>query len=494
MEEYNVKSSEQAVPEKIDITYLLTDFYHGIRKFWLLVLVLMVVFAAKSYFSVSSNYEPNYVASATVSVSSTSGNYSSAQEMAQLFPYIMTSGVLQDVIAEDMGVDSIPGTITAEADEGTNLLTISVSSNDPQMAYNTLQSVLENYPEVAEFVLGQTTLTVLDETGIPTDTERIAKIRGSYKRGALKGALLGCIIIALYALTRRTVKSKKELKKGLNLNDCGSVPYIRTKKRKKNSFHTAVNLMNDRIPQVYLEAIRKIRVKVMKDMEDDNMKTLLITSSIPGEGKTTLAVNLAIAIAQQGKRVLLVDCDMRNPSVAEAMNDHKRYPGLGEVLKKRVPLKEALTSVEVSGGRLDILYGGKPDDRNSKLLSSKNMEAFLNTAGKKADIIILDTAPSELLADAPLLARYTDAALYVVRNDYTKMRQIQEGVQALAMSGIHIIGYVYNGDMSSRGRGYGYGYGYGYKRYGNYGGYGAYGHYKKGAKDTKDKYGRVIKE
>lgn len=498
MEEYSVRNEEGNKPEKIDITYLLTDFYHGVRKFWWLVIGLALIFAVKSYFSVSTGYVPNYVASATVSVSSASGSYGSAQEMAQLFPYIMTSGVLEDVIAEDMGVESIPGSITAEADEGTNLLTVSVSSSDPQMAYNILQSVLNNYPEVAEFVLGQTTLTVLDETGIPTDTGRMETIRGSYKRGALKGAMLGCIFIVLYALTRRTVKSKKELKKGLNLTDCGSIPYIRAKKRKKDTFHNAVNLLNERIPQVYLESVRKLRVKVMKDMEENNLKTLLITSSIPGEGKTTLAVNLAISIAQQGKNVLLVDCDMRNPSVAGVMNEHTRHPGLGEVLRKKVSLKEAIVPVEVSGGQLDILYGGKADDKDSKLLSTKGMEAFIKTVSKKADIVILDTAPSELLADAPLLARYADAALYVIRNDYTKMRQIREGVQALAMSGIHIIGYVYNGDTS--GRGHGYGYGYGYKRYGGYGGYGgygrygAYGHYKEGKKGTQDKYGRVIKE
>lgn len=83
----------------------------------------------------------------------------------------------------------MPGSIDVKADDGTNLLTISVSGNDPQMAYKTLKSVIKNYPKVAEFVLGETKLTILDETGIPTDTKRVEVIRGSYKRGALKGAV-----------------------------------------------------------------------------------------------------------------------------------------------------------------------------------------------------------------------------------------------------------------------------------------------------------------
>ena len=196
----------------------------------------------------------------------------------------------------------MPGSIDVKADDGTNLLTISVSGNDPQMAYKTLKSVIKNYPKVAEFVLGETKLTILDETGIPTDTKRVEVIRGSYKRGALKGAIIGCVILLLYVLSRRTVKSRKDLKKNINLQDLGSIPYVRTKKRKKETFYNSVSLLNERISMSYLEAIRKLRIRIMKDVEKKEYQTLLVTSSIPGEGKTTLSANLAISIAQQGKK------------------------------------------------------------------------------------------------------------------------------------------------------------------------------------------------
>ena len=370
MDEYKEISAKEAErePEKIDIMEFLLDFYQGVKKLWWLVIGLALILALKSYFSVSSSYVPKYVASATVSVTSATG--SSAQDMAQVFPYILTSGVLEDVVAEDLGVETLPGNIKAEADEGTNLLTISVSGDDPQMAYNILMSVIENYPQVAEFVVGETKLTILDETGIPSDTQRAEVIRGSYKRGAMKGALIGLAIITIYALARRTVKSRKELKNQLNLMDCGGIPYIRTKKRKKETFHNSLSLMNDRISQGYVEAIRKVRIKIMKEMEEKKYKTLLVTSSIPGEGKTTLAANLAISIAKQGKRVILVDCDMRNPSVAGVMNEKEKHLGLGKVLRKEVQLKDALVSVELSGGELRILYGGEDDDKNTKLLGT----------------------------------------------------------------------------------------------------------------------------
>lgn len=225
-----------------------------------------------------------------------------------------------------------------------------------------------------------------------------------------------------------------------------------------------------------------------------------------GEGKTTLSANLAISVAQQGKKVLLVDCDLRNPSIAGVMNEQEPHPGLGSVLKKEVPLSEAITNVKLpkertnENGSLHVIFGGAPDGENSLLIGSGRMRALIEALKSKYDIIILDTAPSELLADAPLLGKYVDAALYVIRYDYTKLREIREGVESLALSGIDMLGYVFNGDNSSGGQGYGYG----YRRYGNYGSYGshygsygkygAYGHYGKMEKGSTDKFGRVIKD
>ena len=482
--------------DKIDLSDLMVDVCHGIKKFWWLVIGLAVALAAQSYFSVSTSYHPQYVASATMSVRATGSsasyiNAQSAKQMAEVFPYILTSGVLSDVVAEDMGLDYVPGTITATADEGTNWLTLSVSAGDAQLAYDILQSVIENYPKVAQFVIGDTELTILDETGVPEDTGREIVIRGSVKRGAAKGAALGLLIMALYIVTRRTVKSRKELKKGVNLEDFGSLPFVPEKKRRKKKFLSSINLMNARVPQWYLEAIRKIRIRVMNEMQQKEAHSLLVTSSVPGEGKTTMAVNLAIAVAKQGTKVILVDCDPRNPSVAAYMNEKGKHPGLGAVLRGKASLDQALTTVEGLDGRLEILYGGAPDNRDARLLGTRGMKKLIDMLKEQAEVVILDTAPSELLADAPTLGKFVDCALYVIKYDYAKLRQIRDGIRALDMSGVNILGYVFNGDRSSGGGAYGYS--YGYKRYGGYGGYGGYGHYQSGRR-KKDTSGRVQKD
>lgn len=497
MSEYREQEHNQTI-EKIDLTEMLLDFKVALKKLWWLVILLTGLFATKAYFTVIRSYVPQYIASATVLVQSSSG--SSAADLAKIFPYILSSGVLQDVVAEDLGTAGIPGNINVTADEETNFLTISVSAYEPEMAYDILESVMENYPQVAEYVVGKTELMILDETGIPEDTGYEEVYRGSFMRGAAEGALLGGAILIIYALMRGTVKSKKKLKKHINLMDCGSVPYIPVKKRKKKSVHNSINLLNERISPGYVEAIRKIRTKVLREMEENELKSLLVTSSIPGEGKTTVAVNLAISIAQQGKKVVLIDCDMRNPSVAGVMNEGAGHPGLGAILSKKIQIKDAVSKVELPKGEMIVIYGGENDGANTKLLGTERMNSLIQYWSKRADIVILDTAPSGLLADAPVLAKYVEAALYIVRYDYTKLQQVREGVQSLAMSGIHIIGYVFNGDKSGGNKGYGYGYSYGYgryskySRYGKYNRYGTYGRYHGGNENEVDADGRVFKD
>ena len=208
--------------EKIDLIKAVEDFLHGLKKLWLLILALIVLGAGVSYFRTTYTYTPQYVASATMAVTGPGGEYSgTATQMAEIFPYILSSGVLQDVVAREMGMDYVPGSVSVQAEEGTNLLTMSVTSNDPQMAYDVLHKMIECYPEVAEFVLGETSLEILDETGVPSDTRREIVVRGSYRRGAVQGALAGLVILCLYVFLKKTVRSKEKLKKYINLPDMG---------------------------------------------------------------------------------------------------------------------------------------------------------------------------------------------------------------------------------------------------------------------------------
>lgn len=482
-------------PEKIDLTNLLRDTIRGIQKLWWIMLALVVGFGLKAYFDVSYSYVPQYIASATTSIQSGSGGSSyvdqtTAEQMADIFPYIMRSGVLQNAILEDLGLEYMPGSISMSVEDGTNFFTVSASASDPQVAYELLQATLRQYPQVAEFAVGRITMTVLDETGIPKNTGKESVIRGSVRNGAFKGMILGLILLAVYVLSRNTVQKSKELKRIVNLEDLGSVPKVREKKRRKRRKSVNLLLSQEHISQSYVEAIRKVRFKIMKEMELHAYGSLLVTSSIPGEGKTTLAVNLAISMAQQGKKVVLVDCDVRNPSIAGVFNDKKKHPGVAAVLRKEVPLHKAISTVEVKGAQLQVIFGSEPDAGAVSLLGTDRMGRLMDALKQYADVVILDTAPSQLLADASALARHVDAAVYVVRCDYTKKWRIRSGVQSLGESGIKILGYIFNAENARWGGGYGYG--YGYRSYGGH--YASYYGYKSRRTNGEDASGRVTKD
>ena len=149
MDEMREKSGkeQQGEIEKIDLIEFLRSFQYGIKKMWWLVLVLALIFGLNSYIKARKNYTPVYTASATVAVTTIDGspayqNNASAQQMADVFPYILTSGVLKDVVATDMKLDSVPGSISVKAEEGTNMLTISVTGAPATAALNILVCVM----------------------------------------------------------------------------------------------------------------------------------------------------------------------------------------------------------------------------------------------------------------------------------------------------------------------------------------------------------------
>lgn len=478
-------------PEKIDLIELLDNVLKGIKKLWWVILGLTVVFALKAYFNVSYSYVPRYVASATASIrSSGSSNYidqTTAEQMADIFPYIVRSGVFEDAILDDMGLDAMPGSISMTVENGTNFFTISANAADPQVAYDLLQATIRQYPKVAEFAVGRIQMTVLDETGIPKNTGRESVFRGSVRNGAIKGFAMGCILLALYVVLTNKIKKEKDIRKVVNLENLGSVPAVQAKRRKKRKSEVTLVMHKEGVPQMYEEAIRKVRYRVMKEMESNGYRSLLITSSIPGEGKTTLAANLAIALARQGKKVVLIDADMKNPSLAKVLNETEEHPGLAAVLRMDVSIGEALTTIAVNGGKLRVMFASQPDAEGAKLLSLDEMGKLVKTLEQSADIVILDTAPSGVMADAAVLGNYVGAALYVVRYDFINRWKLRTGVQLLAESNAKILGYILNADKSRGSKGYGYGYGYK-----NYSGYYGYGRYDSRKKD--DMSGRVMKD
>lgn len=446
--------------ELIDIVSLISDYFRIFRRMWGKVLILAIVGALICYGRGMMAYQPYYTASATFTINirqeqqdgtSNSASFfdnSAAEQMAKTFPYILTSGVLQRKVAKDMGASAVAGEIQASVAEDTNLLTLSVRDVDAQRAYSTLQSVVENYPEISEVIVGKINMEMLDETGIPALPDNPKNLKRTTVKGAAAGTLLGLLWVGAVMLGRKTIRREEDCPKMVNRKCLGSVPQVRFKERSHKVEHH-LNIMEETIDPEFAEAFRIIRNKIQYSARENGLKSIMITSALAGEGKSTIAVNLALALAQEGKKVALVDCDLRHPSDSAILNQEEQK-GLSNYLKGEIRFNDCMIRGKDLGmdETMKFLFvpGGAAVADGSALLSSKKMDAVVEILEEQMDYVILDSAPSGLLTDAGILAQFADGAVFIIRKDFARADHILEGMEHLAESRIHMIGCVLNGD------------------------------------------------
>ena len=451
--------------QKIDLCILLDDFLKESKRLWALAVLLVTICSAGLMGLQYLTYSPSYAATASFTVKVANPLYASvstyntdtAEQMAKTFPYIMTSSVLQERIMAHLDISYMPS-VNVRSTSGSSILTITVTDSDPQRAYDVLNAVITYYPEIAEYVVGSTVLVLLDESGVPTQPVNALSLIGSLKKGALTGVAAWLLIVIGLAILNRTVHNEEELTRILNIPCTGHIPLIKVSRK----VSTPLILRSSR-NSIFFESIQQIRLRIGKLMDDQQKKVILVSSAIPGEGKTTIATNLATALAHRGKKVLLIDCDLRNPSVSRVLGISNNN-SLIDYLRGSIPIRSLLHSTDVKN--LVILPGGSGEKDNLKLLTQDRMHQLIHASRQLFDYVILDTAPCSLLSDAAEIAKLADCGLLVVRQNYASQDQILDGVQRLGDSHLPIIGCVLNcvaKSFSTRyGYGYDYGYGYGY--------------------------------
>lgn len=459
---------EETEEQKLDLFVLLDNILKEVRRFWWLGILLVAICAGGLAVRQHLSYTPNYTASASFTVkvanplyaSISTYNVKTAEQMATTFPYILTSGVLQERIKEHLGISSVPS-IQVSASSGSNLLTLSVTSTDPQLSYDVLNAVITYYPEIAEFVVGSTVLVLLDESGIPTQPANSEGLAGAAKKGALLGAALWAALIVVLAALKNTIHNEDELKQILNSPCLGQIPTVKPEGGNDYPlFHHYRNTSG------FAESVRLLRLHLEKKMTEASAQVLLVSSAIPGEGKTTVSINLAAALAKARKKVLLIDCDLRNPSVANALGVHSEHT-LADFLKGDVSIKNLMYPTTVEN--LMIISSNNIAENDIHLLSNSTMSQLIQASRKFFDYVILDTPPCSLLADAAEVATLADCGLLVIRQSFASRDQILEGVQHLGDCELPIIGCVLNCMNRGFSSGYGYKYGYDYSYQYEYG-------------------------
>jgi len=484
---------------EIDLFQLFVDMWNGLKRNGWLYLALMSIMGTIAFFAARMLYSPYYEAYTTFTVNTVSTvSYNSRNQkntvtnkMGKIFPFILTSDALKSIVIEDMGYsdsDTFPAEIEASVVKDTNLVTLKVKSDEPQIAYDTLRSVLRNYPSISDVAIGEVTLKQMDESGFPMEPANTPRSRIIAAAAMLLTLVLCLAWLAFKSVTRRTIRTEEELTRYFNAEYLGNMPSVVFKKRSKNQNQT-VTIDAEGIPFAFVEAIRTIRHRVEREAQKHKAKVIVVTSALQSEGKTTTSTNLAIALANRKHNVLLVDGDLRNPSILSALGMEPTKKGVVDLLAEKVGVDEVLTPYK-DKKHLAILPGGVPTDNPTALWSNENTGKLIKKLRDKCDYVIIDAPPSAIVSDASLIARIADGCVLVVRQDFASIDTLREGMEMFSGTGCKLLGCVLN-HAEAGGSGYGYGrYGYGRYGYGRYGygksGYG-YGYGESGSAKTSEK-------
>lgn len=481
------------VEDEARVELYISDLWRGAVKFWWLCPLLAIVFGAVIFIEGYITFNPSYTVSATFTVQTQDVNangdavssYSfyynrtTAAQLSETFPFILESNLLQSTICDDLGVKSLPATISASSVRDTNMFTMTAVGSDPKATYDTLISAINNYPVVAEYVVGSTKLNMISEPIIPEQPSNKGDYMDKVLFGAAFGLLIGIAWIVVYAIFRNTIRTKQDIREKLNRRCLGVLPSVIFKKHNQ-VIDRSLLLNNPQVGEGFLESVRALRNSVIQ-VTDGKYKVIMVSSAAPGEGKTTVTCNLASSISKVDKKVLLVEGDLRNPSVLNLIENNER-----KLIDENKELK--IEKVESLG--IDLLTFKFVENEMWKVINAAFLKEIFEKFKNYYDYIIVDSPPCGLTSDPAIIAEVSDAAILVIKQDNVRINRIQRSVESLLSADVNVIGCVLNSvssGWSSYGNGYKYGrYGkYGYGRYGyGYGKYG-YGETKKHSKKEK---------
>jgi capsular exopolysaccharide synthesis family protein len=335
---------------------------------------------------------------------------------------------------------------------------------------------VEHHESITYQVVDNVSLELLRSPTVPMAPSNPLNVMSLVKKVAALAAAAMVLLMGVLAFYRDTVRSSSEAKSKLDCDLLGSIPHERKYKgwlawlRRRRS---SILVTNPTTSFRFVETFNKLASRVGYHMH--GKKVVMVSSILANEGKSTVSVNLAMAMALKHEKVLLIDCDLRKPSCCELVEQAEIPYGLCAVLNGEVDVNDALIEDRKSG--LCMLLETKATQDSDDYLSSERMHALLKWARENFDFVVLDLPPMSLVSDAESLMELADASVLVVRQNMAKTNGINKAISILESGKAKLLGCVLN-DVRSSAFGAG-GYGYGYGRYGKYGHYGHYGHYGK---------------
>ena len=445
-------------------------------KLWIVV-IFAIVIASAGYIYGMSKYKETYTATATFVVvieEPLTSQQNSVLQQQQLsaslintFPYILMSddGVNEIIKSIDDGSKLTHAVLRSYVSitpiENTNILKMSVKTDKAAKSKLIVDKIIEYYPSVLARTMGQTaSLEVLNKATLPAAPDKYNDDVRFGIVGLGAGIVLGIALIMIMELLRKTFKSTDDIQEVLDLNVISNIPAVKKEKNQKGLLIT-----NRKIGFSFIETFKSLRTKIEHINIKKGYKSFVVSSALENEGKTTVLVNLALALSKNLKKVLIIDADMRNPAVYKILDikNLNEEESLASLLNGVSKPEECIKYIE--NLNLYVLPSIRSVPNSSELLSSENMKALVEEMKKIFDIILIDSAPASIVTDSEVLTTAVDASLLVLRYDFASYKEAKESAKALSSNDAELLGVVFN--ASDKTKTY-------YRKYGNY----KYGNYK----------------
>jgi receptor protein-tyrosine kinase len=446
----------------------LQDFAKLLRIRWVTVCVttLVAILGALAYTFATT---PLYEASTRLFVSTSSNSSLSdlyqgnrfSQERVLSYTELLMGGTLAqrtiDKLNLDMNADTLKANVKATAKPDTVLIDVSVLDPSPVRARDIANAMSD------EFVVMVGELETPPKGGVQPDSRVVVEQRASIPEapvipntprniaiGLAAGLLLGVGLAVLRDRLDNTVKDRETLEEITEVGLVGSIPM--DKERRKEP---AISFESDN--SGIAEAFRKLRTNLHFLTVDNPPRVIVVTSSSPHEGKSTTAINIALALAEAEHNVVLVDGDMRRPSVDRYL-DLVGSVGFSTVLSGGASLSEVLQATKFP--RLTVLTSGAAPPNPSELLGSMAAKTVLGELREKFDYVIVDSSPLLAVTDGAILAANADGALVMSKSGQTKREHLAHAIGILHDVGATVLGAVFTMTPTRRGGQYSYSYSY----------------------------------
>lgn len=430
---------------------------------WILIVAVMIVFGSVFDFMKTVTYVPQYGTSMTATLSGgedTFKNIDKVQSYVNTLDYLMNSNNAKSYVKKKMPISKT--TYKAEVTlKQANVVKIKVTADTKREAYFSIKLLNDWYKENTERYSFPYNITVLKESKFSTKPVNPNSHIKNFLIGAVgSGFVLSCLF-GLYFFLRDTIKSEEEVENKLDTRLYAKLPF-EVKKREDARNKKAILITSLKTSFFFRESMNKLRSKVEASSDKHGYKSFMITSAYENEGKSSVAANLALALAKNGRKVVLVDADFNKPAVFKIF-DLDGSKSLNKAIEGTSSWRSQVVS-DRSG--LDLLPCSQDSLKSEILTNSKKLDEIMKELREEYDFVIVDTSPAYLLNETMAMNELVDATLFVVRQDYATSDVINETVKRLTYVKDNVLGVVFKNVVSEGNKGTSnYNNRYGYNKY-----------------------------